>query len=134
MHTNTGASQTTSWGGRSSRLRGSFQGKLHFNFSYSHMQWMYPCERGDVEISFGQTLADNCYCWSHSGDMWAPKGSGFFISESVSLMLLDPSIDIVPFRTLSIILKNLVQVRKDTSVRRERFHRPFFNFCLASSK
>ena len=47
---------------------------------------------------------------------------GFDPTESSSLMILDPSNDIVSVRIASIISKNLVQGKEDTSVSMERYH------------
>ena len=80
------------------------------------MWWVDPCgwvvvvrlpslDRLQI-VSFGATLGPE----------------GFYLSQSSSLMILDPADDIESVRITSIISKNLVQGREDTSVSMERCH------------
>ena len=80
------------------------------------MWWVDPCgwvvvvrlpllDRLQI-VSFGATL----------------DPEGFYLSQSSSMMILDPSNDIVSGRIASIISKNLVQDKEDISVSMERYH------------
>jgi hypothetical protein len=78
------------------------------------MWWVDPCGWvGVVRLSSLDHLQIASF-----GATLGPEG--FYLSESSSLMIFDPSNDIMSVRIASIISKNLVQNMEDTSVSMER--------------